>query len=227
MVGVVIGVSTAVFTGIEELGRRKPVAKPAGATLLVMIIISFTGTTIARNAVWRDKITLWTDTVEKSPDKMRAHYCLANAYMDQGLIDKAIIEYNRSLRRVWDDYHQSHYNLGNAYRSLGMIPKAIEHYRAAIAIMPNFPIAQNNLGNTYASMGNIDEAIKHYQTAISLDPDYYQAYSNLGNVYAMKGMYKEAIQAYERSLQLDPYYEDARYNLSVVRRMRERGRVQQ
>jgi hypothetical protein len=37
----------------------------------------------------------------------------------------------------------------------------------------------------------------------------------------------EAIQAYERALRLDPGYEDTRYDPLDVRRMRDRGRVQQ
>jgi Flp pilus assembly protein TadD len=80
--------------------------------LLVAIIVLLTGTTFARNTVWKSEITMWEDVVSKSPNKGRAHIGLGNAYKSQGLFPKAVDQYNIALRL--DPYDLSIYNnLGN------------------------------------------------------------------------------------------------------------------
>ena len=62
-----------------------------------------------RNSVWADEVTLWSDTVSKSPRSPRAHNNLATALARRGRLDEAIAHYSRALN-LESDYATGHYN---------------------------------------------------------------------------------------------------------------------
>jgi Flp pilus assembly protein TadD len=53
--------------------------------------------TIARNQDYRTEVTLWSDTVRKSPDKARAWNNLGYAYQLEGRREEARAAYQRAL----------------------------------------------------------------------------------------------------------------------------------
>ncbi|HSE40483.1 MAG TPA: tetratricopeptide repeat protein, partial [Acidobacteriota bacterium] len=77
----------------------KPLVKPAPllwAVVVVICTLSIYGT-VQRNKVWKDGISLWTDAAVKSPQRIRPHLNLAEAYIQQKSFDKAINEYSLAL----------------------------------------------------------------------------------------------------------------------------------
>jgi tetratricopeptide (TPR) repeat protein len=207
MVGVVIGVSTAVFTGIEELGRRKPVAKPAAAAVIagLMVLVMILGwSTYRRNRIWQSQLSLWEDVVRKSPEKMRGNYSLANEYLNAGLTDRAIEQFQRSIRIGGDDYIvEAHNNLGLAFIAKGRMDKAIAQFKAAIELGPDDPEGYNNLGGLYMGLGRIGDGSGQFEKAARLDPDSPDIQFNLGRAYLSLGSYQSAIEHLERARELD------------------------
>ena len=67
-----------------------------------------------RNLLYRDEISLWSDTVRKSPDKARPHNNLGHAYAMQGDWDHAMEEF-RNAARLDPDYALARKNLRDAY----------------------------------------------------------------------------------------------------------------
>jgi tetratricopeptide (TPR) repeat protein len=136
-VGISLATTTVVFMAIKRLGERSKKAKKAVTGFLVVLIILLTGSTFARNTVWRDEITMWEDVVSKSPNKGRSHIGLGNAYKSQGLFPRAIEQYNIALRL--DPYDLTIYNnLGNAYFTLGDFDMAIHYLQRALRFKSNF-----------------------------------------------------------------------------------------
>lgn len=70
--------------------------------------------TVHRNALYRDPVLLWSDTVEKSPDKARPHNNLGYALARRGEWDLAIDEF-RSAVRLDPEYALARQNLRDAY----------------------------------------------------------------------------------------------------------------
>jgi hypothetical protein len=68
------------------------------AAVVLALIVTLTGLTIARNWTYRSDIAIWTDAVEKRPENAHAHFFLARAFFDAGQWQKALAEDNESLR---------------------------------------------------------------------------------------------------------------------------------
>ena len=179
----------------------------------MLIIFSFS--VVKRNTIWRDDISLWSDTVVKTPDSARAHYSLGYAYNKHGRYDEAIQAYLTALR-LKPDYVDAYNNLGIAYYNQGRLDEAIQAYLTSLRQKPEYAEAYNNLGIAYYDHGRYEEAIQAYLTALRLNPDYVAAYNSLGNAYSDHGRYDEAIQAYLAALRLKPDYVDAYNNLGTT-----------
>lgn len=81
------------------------------ATLLVFVFCLFT---YQRNLLYRDQLSLWSDTVRKSPDKARPHNNLGHSYALQDDWDRAIEEF-RIAAQLNPDYTLAQKNLRDAY----------------------------------------------------------------------------------------------------------------
>ncbi|MGD0887486.1 MAG: tetratricopeptide repeat protein [Thermodesulfovibrionales bacterium] len=190
--------------------------KPCLASGLVIISLSlavvYSVGTVTRNTVWRDDLTLFTDTVRKSPDAAIPHYNLGNAYLNQNRLDEAENEYIGALK-LKPDYAMAHNNLGNAYLNQNRLDEAENEYIAALKLRPDYADAQYNLGTAYLNQNRLDEAVKEYIAALKLRPDHADAHYNLGTAYLNENRFDEAIHEYIAALKLRPDFANAHYNL--------------
>ena len=180
--------------------------------ITVFLVVVLSVATYKRNAVWKDEVSLWEDTLKGSPNKSRPHNNLGTAYANQGHIDEAINEYKTALK-IKPDFAGAHYNLGTAYGKRGRIDEAIKEFQEALKNNPDYAEAHNNLGTAYSQQGRLDEASNEYKTALKIKPDYVDAHKNLGNVYEEQGRLDEAINEFKAALKINPYYVDAYNNL--------------
>ena len=82
--------------------------------LVVLFVLMLCLLTFQRNVLYRDEVSLWSDTVRKSPHKARAHNNLGHAYAMQGNWDRAIEEF-RTAAQLDPDYGLAQKNLRDAY----------------------------------------------------------------------------------------------------------------
>ncbi|OFV87064.1 MAG: hypothetical protein A3J75_02760 [Acidobacteria bacterium RBG_16_68_9] len=90
MPGVALAVA-AVFCGAVR--RRPAAALGAGA----VVAVSLVALTVARNEVWRTQLSLWSDALEKSPNKARVHVNVGTALHLEGKPAEAMAHYCRAL----------------------------------------------------------------------------------------------------------------------------------
>ncbi len=83
-----------------------------GVAIGLMLILGVL--TYQRNLLYSDEISLWSDTVRKSPAKARPHNNLGHAYAMQGEWDEAIREF-RVAAQLDPDYALARKNLRDAY----------------------------------------------------------------------------------------------------------------
>jgi protein O-mannosyl-transferase len=171
--------------------------------LVSCVLMALAVTAFNRNGVWKDEVTLWTDSTTKSPNKARPYNNLGKAYLDKRMFDKAEELYLREVE-IDPDSVSGHNNLGSIYGVLGRYEEALAEINRAIELRPDHDAAFNNLGNIYMLQTEYDQAEQAYQTSIELNSRDAGVWRNLGDVLARQEKYTEAVEAYRQAINLVP-----------------------
>lgn len=178
--------------------------------------------TIQRNVIYQSAFNLWSDAVEKSPDKARPHANLAAALVRLDRTGEAIREYREALRLA-PDAAEVHRGLAIALSSKGgASQEALNHYKEAVRLRPDLAERHYDLANAMLARRERDEAIREYEEAARLAPAFAENRYNLANALYQKGQLDEAIEQYQQALQARPEFVECHYNLgdTYVRRGR-------
>lgn len=217
LTGLIIGIVGQILISF----RVKPKVLWGGAMTLCLVLGSLT---YARNFVWKDSITLWTDTVQKAPSNIRAEMSLGNAYLKEADTVNAEKCYEKVVKMSSEGrrahfLNDAEYSLGMMYLFRGQLSKAkelidefsgeIESYKPEI------------LKAFYNSLtGKIDEAIGQYKEVLPKASknmaDTVVVYTLLGDAYRAKGMTEAAIANYKKALSFDPEFASAYYGMGVA-----------
>jgi len=194
--------------------RAIPLRRIVQLVLVTLMIGGYGFSIVWKNGNWRDELTLWTKTIQRSPNSHRAHCNLGSVYMESGLIEKAQMEYQTALN-INPKNANVHGNLGTVYSKKGIIDKAFTEYKEAIRLDSDYAQPHNNLGNIYFNQGHIDQAGAEYEEALRIKPDYAHAHNGLGSVYDAIGELDKAMEEFKKSLYYDSRYIHAINNLGV------------
>jgi tetratricopeptide (TPR) repeat protein len=189
---------SAVVLSFHQLRNNKWASIAILAVILVLAVVAH-----SRNKVWQDEISLWEDSISKSPMKPRAHYNLGKTYERKGLLDKAIERFNTTIS-LNPGHINAQISLGNAYLSKGQPDEAMRHVMRALMLNPEHAGARNNLGNALQATGQMDQALIQYKRAAELDPRLINANFNIGVNYFALGQLDKAIFHLERVINVDP-----------------------
>jgi Flp pilus assembly protein TadD len=222
--GFVLLVSLALPRLMKTSGRAA-----LAAFLLAALVVLYAGGTVARNRVWKDNYTLFTDTVKKSPDGAIPHNMLGTALATTGRRAEAMDHYQIAVKL--DPNNASvHSNIGFAYIESGQMQTAVEYLETAVRIEPfnglfrnNLALAHFRLGEVSANAGRTDEALEHFQVAARFRPDDAACRSMLGIAYSRKGSHDEAIEQFQAALQLAPEEPAYRKNLDRALELKDRA----
>jgi hypothetical protein len=99
---------------LREVAPAHRIIRVGSYAIAVIIVIVLGVFTSQRNTLYQDQLSLWTDTVAKSPHKARPHNNLGHAYALQGAWDRAIDEF-RIAAQLDSDYVLAQKNLRDAY----------------------------------------------------------------------------------------------------------------
>ena len=198
-----IAVVTA-FVSQKFSGRKE-----AGVLLLATIAVIFGFWTFQRNEVWTDPVRLWSDNVQKSPNKARVHGNLGKALLDAGQYKAAAAAFENALQR--DP------NLIGAYNNLATIyidhlkqyDRAKTYLYAALERFPDYPDAYLNLGVIALNQGQHDRsqfpaAVQAFEKVLELDPKNLMAHRNLAACYMNLQEFSEAFLVLDRGLSFWP-----------------------
>ncbi|MFH1665095.1 MAG: tetratricopeptide repeat protein [Candidatus Omnitrophota bacterium] len=208
-----IGLSRLRSTKIPGV-TKKALANYAAVPALA-ILAFYSATTVTRNRDWIDPVTFWSKTQKNSPLQAVASYNLANALVDAGETDKALLLLEKAAR-LDPTQTRIYNNLGVEYMARGETAKAVAMFTKSAELNPMNVDALNNLGDAYQKSGKPMEAITAYKKAIKAAPDNPSVYINLGAAYGALGQINRAADLINKSLKFDPYNPNAYYNLGKV-----------
>ena len=203
--------------------RRAPAeARLAMLALAIVAVGALALLTFRQSGLYKDEITLYTDTLRKNPDSWLLHNNLSLDLVGLNMPQQAIEHLERALQ-IKPDYAMAQNNLGNALARTGRLREAIEHFEQALRLQPKYPEAEGNLGSALLNADRMQEAIDHFQKALQFDPDYPVARYDLGNALLKMNRLQEAIEQYERAVRVNPDYPEAQSNLGSALIMASRG----
>lgn len=200
--GVVTAVAAAVVIPAWERGA---VTQKAVCTGFLLISLLFGGAAYTRNLAWSSEVSIWTDSVAKSPQSARAWNNLGAVYIKQRDSLNALkalirsIELDPSKADAWN-------NLGIAIDIMGVyndrFRRTTEMFRTPGShenkiVNRWLGDVNNNLGLAYEITGNLNKAVENYRNAVGYNPSLGLAYYNLGLASAKLGdasRYAEQLQ---------------------------------
>lgn len=182
-----------------------------------ILLITFSGLTMARVGDWKDNLSLFEKGVENAPNSSRTQYSLATEYLNRGeqltdtaerneMLRKSIEHFSKSLD-IYPKNKLSHYNSSKCYAFLKDTASAMIHYRKAIELDNKYIMAYNNIGVIFHAKNEFDSAQYYYEQVLKIAPNEKTPKKNLGDLFLMKGIYlnnngyeEAAIASYKKSM---------------------------
>jgi len=132
-----------------------------------------------------------------------AHYNLGLGLLLKNDFDRAIVEFNETLR-VDPNNLRAINSRGNAWRGKGDDDDAIADYNEAIRRDPTFAYPYNGRASVYYDRGEYDRAIDDFSQVIRFNPTLAAPYNNRAQALRDKGEFDRAIADADDALRRDP-----------------------
>jgi tetratricopeptide (TPR) repeat protein len=200
--GIFISIGTLLAVVVGRVAKL-PGLKTVTGFMALAIMAALSVTAYARNEVWRDEITLWSDVVAKSPKKARGYNNLGSAYFKRDRPDLALEMFNNALSAD-PAFAMAYYNLGCVYKQQKDFSSAKRTWEKALAIDPRDSKTLNQMGSIYYGEGSLEKAKDYYTKAVAYDKTNVEAYYNLAMVLDKLNEPEKAIFYYRSFLAIAP-----------------------
>lgn len=155
--------------------QRRVAAAAAGA-----LVAAYAAGTVARNRVWKNDFSLWSDVIPKSPSLTEPRTYVAYVLFREGRDAEAIAHYREALRL---DPHgkalEALNSRGIEVLKAGSVEEAIRHFQLVLELDPTHDQAHSNLGVAYTYRGRLPEAVRAFERAVELNPGNEASRANL------------------------------------------------
>ncbi|QRK04827.1 tetratricopeptide repeat protein [Archangium violaceum] len=201
---------------LEELERWRPTARPWLLGGLAMVVVAGGVATALRNRVWYDNLTLWSDTVSKSPEEPSVQAGMGSALLKRGMPTEAIAHLElarKSNPEVLSD-------LAVAYAQTGRLLEAESVLREVIRFEPENAGGWLNLCLVRKNLKQLPSALEACETAARLEPRLPEVRTSFGQLLWLQGRVSEAEQQLREALALNPDFAPARRLLERIVRDR-------
>ncbi len=169
--------------------------------LAAAALLALAATTVVRNAVWHDDLSLWSDVVEKAPDNGRAHLNYGLALGAVGRSTEALAQYDECAKE-WPGYGYCPLDRGVLLAAMGRKTEALADYKKAATLDPQLfwtPYYEGMLLRTIdpqASKADLERSIR-------LSPGYPGSHRELASTLYVLGDKAGARAEVDKALALD------------------------
>ncbi len=189
--------ASLVYSGRTRKGQFAALAFTA------LLIATFSAKTVARNTVWKDSTSLWTDTIRKSPDGGVPNDNFGYVLEQEGK-DADAADYFRKAIKIAPYAPDPIKQLGYILINQGKIDEAENLFKKFILAAPFNADAHLGLGATYAMKGMANQAEAEFRVAAELNPMSWQAHRDLGILYYQKHLLAAALKELNLAVYIDP-----------------------
>ena len=202
----------------------------SGLLIAIGTLVLFSGISISRNALWKNKLTLMSHDIKNVPNSAQAHNLLAHAIMEDVFKDNSVSQsevgnvqlaetHFARATEIYPLFFNAWVDLGRVYDILGNTPKSINAREHAFAIDSTYPPIVLKIAQGHETLGDYEQAITYYRNYIQLVPTSAEAHDNLARILFQRERYQESLEVCEAYLIIDPANESFRNNLMVIQNL--------
>jgi protein O-mannosyl-transferase len=211
------GLAVDLLAGLLVL--RIPRYRIAALSVLALVL-GFA--TYRRNEVWANNLTLWTDTVQKSPELERPHLNLGIAHMSTGQVDRALEEY-RYVLSLNPKSTAAYVNIATIEFSKGDFEGAERTLQKVVQLSPSLWASYINLSALALRKNELDRALQYADKAYELDRSCLVRLER-GDVLVRMGQYAKAMGEFRAALEVCSSSESPRENITArIERLKAAG----
>ena len=182
---------------------------PVSAAAIVALALL----TVQRNELYRSRISLWTDTVQKRPANARAWVELGSARTDAGDRAGGDRAYEEAVR-LDADYPSANFGLGISAALRGDCQRAIHFYERALMRRQKKVEIHYNYAVCLDRLGRPADAITEYGIALDLTPEDAEVHLAYSEALDHAGRLDDAFREAQRAAELRPDWANAHYELA-------------
>ena len=178
------------------------------AAISLSLIVIFSSMAYTRNEVWKSTLSLFRDSVKKSPRLGICYGGLADAYHDELGDDRTAAIYYEKALKLGFVTPSVYRNLSQTYSRLGDQEKSL-HFQKLIASVSN---RERNLlfldspALALAEKGPSLEVVEMLKKSIERSPENPLLHIQLGEVYLKMHRENEAVLSFRQAIEADPLY---------------------
>jgi tetratricopeptide (TPR) repeat protein len=185
------------------------------ATAMILVAGLCSVRIATRNRDWKDDVTLYSQTLEDSPDANLIRVNLGASHQRQGFWKEAEDEYREALQRDPECIDCLIY-LGALCREQDRDTEAMKFLTRAIQLEPRSAAAHLDLGAVYQHAGRSENAGQQFHQAVTLAPEDPHVYARLGAFYLQQNDPAHAEEAFRRAILINPFQNQARIALAKL-----------
>jgi len=221
------------LAGKQEAGAMDLRYKGA-VTLLVLLTLTGGVASAKRTLVWRNGLTLWGDTVKRSPNFGKVHDNYGAALMDAGRLQEAEKQFRLALSpktvNTITGRSNACVNLGNLHIKRREFDKAERAYKTALRFWHGNAVAYYNLGHLYfleaSRQADSQERLRllslsrdALRKALDINGSFIAARLLLGKLYYYLGDRLKSLKEFETLIKEAPERREAKEARAWIRKI--------
>jgi hypothetical protein len=190
------------------------------------LLIAYSGMTIARNAQWKNHLTLMRNDIQYLDKSAQAHNLLASNLMKYSfekeyakevvdMRNEAIAHYKRAVE-IYPDFFNAWYDLGRAYMIFNDLNNAYPCFLKVHEMDSTLSNATLNIAMIAEERNDIQTAIKYYERTIRINPYIKEGYANLSYLYFKANQLQASIEVNQKAIQYNNTWVEPYENIAKV-----------
>ncbi|GAA4465861.1 tetratricopeptide repeat protein [Nemorincola caseinilytica] len=183
--------------------------------ILAPLCLLYGGWAAARNAEWKDNVTLYKADVQRAPNDCRLYHNVGSALAEEEYekepdslkkraIDDEAIGYLRKGAEIYPGYADLYVEIGRIYDRQKRYDSAIKYNSMALKMNPTNFTANNNMGSALLTAGRYRDAIPYFQLALQYNPTFKYAYLNMARCYQQLQRFDSSLINFRHMLEFEP-----------------------
>jgi tetratricopeptide (TPR) repeat protein len=201
----------------RRLPREISFWKKQAAYLSVAPVLVVYGSLLVHSSfLWKDPVTFYTKSLERSPDIEVFTHLLAQYYYKQGDLQKAEPLFHRAIQICKrTKFLMAAYNgLGAIEFGRGHFDAARQNFEKGYNLKPDDASSLQNLASIYLMQQNYPAASKLFESALKANPRDEAICNNMAAMYIALKQYDQAIASAQKAIELFPKFGQAYINMA-------------